>query len=232
MYQLIKEHFKSNFSKEDILFIDFEDYRLAGMEPGDIELILTTFVQLTGRHPRFLFFDEVQNLPQWSRVIRTLHNQRKYCIVVSGSNSKLLSFEIATELRGRYRDVLILPFSFSELLRFREVDYNERTYYTSGKGELLHIFDEYIHVGGFPEIVRLKTQLERHDLLQSYYRTVFYHDLLERHTIRTKNIIKAIMGYSLDTFSDLFSTSSFFNFIKSQKIAVRKHTTSSYHRDL
>ena len=58
MHQLISELLTNGLSKDDILFIDFEDYRLAGMEPGDIDLILTTFVQLTGRHPRFLFFDE------------------------------------------------------------------------------------------------------------------------------------------------------------------------------
>ena len=228
MYQLISDLLMNGFSKNDILFIDFEDYRLVGIEADNVESILTAFVQLSGRHPRFLFFDEVQNLPQWSRVLRTLHNQQKYNIVVSGSNSKLLSFQIATELRGRYRDVLILPFSFSEILRFRKVEYNERTYYTPGKGELLRIFDEYIHVGGFPEIVRQQTNLERHDLLQSYFRTLFYHDLLERYSIRTKNILETIMSYSLDTFSDLFSISSFSNFLKSNNVAVSKQTVSSY----
>ena len=128
MYQLIQELLKNGKrSKEDVLFIDFEDYRLSDFAAKDVESLFVAFNQLTGKHPTFVFFDEVQHLKGCSRVIRTLHNQRRYRVVVSGSNSELLSKEISTELRGRYRDILMLPFSFKEVLRFKEIAYSDRT---------------------------------------------------------------------------------------------------------
>ena len=121
IYQLILDLLKNGTSKDEILFIDFEDYRLTDMVASDIDALFMAFYQLTNKQPVYLFFDEVQNLPQWSRVVRTLHNQQKYKIVVSGSNSGLLAKEIATELRGRYRNILMLPFSFTEYLHFKQV---------------------------------------------------------------------------------------------------------------
>jgi len=117
MLQLIRNLLDSGHAnQEEILFVDFEDYRLKGFASADMDGLLAAFQQLTGHEPRFLFFDEVQHLPEWSRVLRTFHNRRRYRIVIAGSNSSLLSSEIATELRGRYEDAPLLPFSFRGLL--------------------------------------------------------------------------------------------------------------------
>ena len=102
MYQLIQFLQQGGrYSKEDILFIDFEDYRLGGFAGSDMDELFAAFHKLAGRYPRFLFFDEVQNLPDWNRVLRTLHNRRRVKIIVAGSHYRLLGREIATELRGR-----------------------------------------------------------------------------------------------------------------------------------
>ncbi|HDL85996.1 MAG TPA: ATP-binding protein, partial [Candidatus Acetothermia bacterium] len=102
MYQLIQSLLDTGrWTKQDILFLDFEDYRLTGFSPSEVEELFAVFQQLTGQYPQFLFFDEVQRLPNWSRVLRTLHNQHRFRIIISGSNSQLLGREVATELRGR-----------------------------------------------------------------------------------------------------------------------------------
>lgn len=80
MYRLIGNLLKKGLTKKQILFIDFEDYRLIGIQPADIENILSAFYQLTDQYPRYLFFDEIRNFPSWSRVLRTLHNQNRYKI--------------------------------------------------------------------------------------------------------------------------------------------------------
>ncbi|MFH0881089.1 MAG: AAA family ATPase, partial [Lentisphaerota bacterium] len=155
MYQLIEGLLQKKIcSKDDVLFIDFEDYRLADFTTADVDSLLVAFNQLTGKNPSYIFFDEIQHLPNWSRVLRTLHNQRRYRIVVSGSNSELLSKEVSTELRGRYRDMLILPFSFREMLRLRKVEFTERTFLTSSRGRILKVFDNYMEQGGFPEVLK------------------------------------------------------------------------------
>ncbi len=145
--------------KKDILFIDFEDYRLTGIEPTVIDDILSVFYQLADRYPSYLFFDEVQHLPEWSRVLRTVHNQNRYKIILSGSNSSLPSREFATELRGRYEDLLMMPFSFSELLKYMGISFDKSTFYTPQKGGLLKVFDDYLKEGGFPEVIKKKSRM-------------------------------------------------------------------------
>ena len=105
-------------ARDEILFVDLEDLRLDGFQPDDIARLLSAFHKLSGKAPRYLFFDEVHRLPSWSRILRTLHSTRKYAIVITGSNTKVLASGIATELRGKYEDCLILPFSFREFLSF------------------------------------------------------------------------------------------------------------------
>ncbi|MFO7535468.1 MAG: ATP-binding protein [Kiritimatiellia bacterium] len=229
MYQLIEDLLQSGTcAKDDILFMDFEDYRLADFTAPDVETLLTAFNHVTGKSPSFLFFDEIQRLPNWSRVLRTLHNQRRFHIVVSGSNSELLSREVSTELRGRYRDVLILPFSFREMLRLRGVEYSERTFLTAGRGRILKAFDAYLEQGGFPEVLKREVPAERRQLLQNYYRTIFYRDILERHNVKAKYVLEAMMRYCLNVFADLFSISAFEKTLKQSSLPGSKRTISNY----
>lgn len=228
MYQIISDLMEKGIEKKDILFIDFEDYRLTGMEPGVIDDILSVFYQLTDRYPSYLFFDEVQHLPEWSRVLRTLHNQNRYKIIVSGSNSNLLSREIATELRGRYEDLLMLPFSFPELLKYRGVSFEKSTFYTPEKGSLLKAFDDYLREGGFPEVIKKKSRMEKRSILQSYYQTLFYKDILERYDIRSNHLLESMMSYCIETMGELFSISRFAGMISESGLPASKKTISNF----
>lgn len=229
MYQLIHDLMgQGNWSREDILFIDLEDYRLTDFTAADTDALLAAFHQVTGKAPTFLFFDEIQRLHGWSRVLRTLHNQNRYRIVVTGSNASLLEREIATELRGRCRNILILPFSFPEFLRFHGIPHDERILLTPARGRVLKAFEQYLKEGGFPEVVKKETVLEKRELLQTYYRTIFYRDILERYNVKAKTILEAVMRFSLNTFSDLFSISMFEKELKRHQLPGSKQTISNY----
>ena len=229
MYQLIQDLLaQGNWSREDILFVDFEDYRLTDFTAADTDALLTAFQQVAGKAPTFLFFDEIQQLPGWSRVLRTLHNQNRYRIVVTGSNAGLLEREIATELRGRCRNILMMPFSFPEFLRFHGIPDDERTLLTPARGRVLNAFEHYLKEGGFPEVVKKETVPEKRELLQTYYRTVFYRDILERYNVKAKTVLEAVMRYSLNAFSDLFSISMFEKELKRHQLPGSKQTISNY----
>jgi predicted AAA+ superfamily ATPase len=229
MYQLIQDLMgQGNWNREDVLFIDFEDYRLTDFTAADTDVLLAAFHQVTGKAPTFLFFDEIQRLTGWSRVLRTLHNQNRYRIVATGSNAGLLEREIATELRGRCRNILILPFSFPEFLRFHGIPHDERTLLTPARGQVLKAFEQYLKEGGFPEVVKKENVSEKRELLQTYYRTIFYRDILERYNIKAKTVLEAIMRYSLNTFSDLFSISMFEKELKRHHLPGSKQTISNY----
>jgi predicted AAA+ superfamily ATPase len=229
MYQLIQDLLaQGNWSREDILFVDFEDYRLTDFTAADTDALLTAFQQVAGKAPTFLFFDEIQQFPGWSRVLRTLHNQNRYRIVVTGSNAGLLEREIAAELRGRCRNILMMPFSFPEFLRFHGIPDDERTLLTPARGRVLKAFEQYLHEGGFPEVVKKETVTEKRELLQTYYRTIFYRDILERYNVKAKAVLEAVMRHSLNTFSDLFSISMFEKELKRHQLPGSKQTISNY----
>lgn len=229
MYQLIQSLLeKGDCSKEDILFVDFEDYRLGEFTGDNMDELLAAFHQLAGRYPRFLFFDEVQHLQGWNRVLRTLHNRRRFNIIISGSNSKLLDREIATELRGRYEDITMLPFSFREYLGYRDISFTPVSLRTPARGNIVAAFDEYIRHGGFPEVIMARNEAERRKLLQSYFKTIFYRDILERYNIKARHVLDALMNEVLESYSGIFSITRFEKHLKEGGLPGSKRTISNY----
>ena len=229
MYQLIQSLLDTgNWAKQDILFVDFEDYRLSGFLAEDLDELLAAFQQLTGQYPRFLFFDEVQHIPEWGQVLRTLHNRRRFKIIVSGSNSQLLSQEVATELRGRYEDIRMLPFSFVEYLRYREISYSLATFHTPARGKIVAAFEEYLKYGGFPEVVMLGAPSKMRKLLQSYFHKIFYRDILERYHIKARYVLDALMREILEAFSETFSIGQFEKQLKNNDLPGSKRTIANY----
>ena len=233
LYQIIADLLRAGKAgRDDILLVDFEDYRLKDFRPEDIEHLLAAFHQLTGKAPRFLFFDEIQRLSSWSPIIRTLHNSRKYAIVVTGSNASLLGLEIATELRGRYEDILILPFSFREYLRFRKIDWDNALLATPERGRIVKAFDDYLHYGGFPEPAGLPEEAGKRRLLQSYFDTIYYRDVLDRHGIRARHLLDMMMRTILESYAAPFSISAFEKQIKAHGLSGSKRSIADYLRHL
>jgi hypothetical protein len=232
-YQLIGSLLGSGkAAREEVLFIDFEDYRLRDFRPEDVDSLLAAYFQLTGRAPRYLFFDEVHRLPLWSRVVRTLHNTGKYALVVTGSNASLLGSEIATELRGRYEDVLILPFSFPEFLDHRGISRTPATLASPESGLVLRAFDEYLRFGGFPEVANAADERAKRKILQTYFDTTFYRDVLDRHGIRARDLLELLMRNMLEGFASAFSISAFEKQVKSHGLAGSKRSIALYLRYL
>lgn len=233
LYQLIGDLLSSGRAvREDILLIDFEDYRLRDFRPEDMDRLLAVFYQLTGRPPRYLFFDEVQHLPSWSRVVRTLYNARKYAIVVTESNASLLGSEISTELRGRYEDTLILPFSFREFLAYRGVAWTPALLSTPESGLVLRVFDEYLRYGGFPEVASVTDERAKRRLLQTYFDMTFYRDVLDRYGIRARDLLDLLMRNMLEGFASTFSISAFEKQLKAHGLSGSKRSIADYVRYL
>ncbi len=233
LYQVISDLLGSNrASRSQVLFIDFEDYRLRGFRPEDMESLLAAFYQVSGEAPRYLFFDEVQRLPEWSRILRTLHNTRKYVIVVTGSNAELLGSEVASELRGRYEERLVLPFSLRELLRHRGVAWDPATLHTPESGLVTRVFDEYLRYGGYPEAVEVPEESGKRRLLQTYFDTVFYKDMVDRYGIRARHLLDLMMRNLLEGFGATFSISTFEKQLKAHGLAGSKRSIADYLRHL
>ncbi|MCD6085312.1 MAG: AAA family ATPase, partial [Desulfurococcales archaeon] len=137
------------------LYVDFEHELLVGVKSSELRELLVAFRELYGCEPEYVFLDEVQVVEGWERFVRRLRDSGQYRVYVTGSSSKLLAREIATQLRGRAITYLLLPFSFREYLRalnvrvdLRLIDYSDRV-----RGEVLHYLSKYVSEGGFPELV-------------------------------------------------------------------------------
>lgn len=230
LYQMIRDLLARGVPREAILFVDFEDYRLKGFRPGDMDALFAAFMRLAGKPPRYLFFDEVQALPDWSRVLRTLHNRRRFCVTVTGSTSALLRDRIASELRGRYEDVLLLPFSFREYLAFRGIAWDRALLHTPERGRIIQAFESFVRYGGFPEVCARPAEADKRKLLENYCATVVYRDILERHGVKARELLDRMLTALLAGSAELFSISAFAGQLRAAGLAGSKRTIANYLR--
>lgn len=130
-------------------YVNFDDERLASLRGEDLNVALETLYALNGDFD-VLFLDEVQNIPEWNLFVNRLLRQGMH-VLVTGSNAKLLSGELATHMVGRYHAVELFPLSFAEFCTFRGVDLTDKT--TLGAGLRQRALDDYLRQGGFPELL-------------------------------------------------------------------------------
>lgn len=138
--------------------------------------------------------------------------------------------EISTELRGRYTHLLVLPFSFREILAYRDFDMTN-VEYSIRKGDLMNHFKAYFENGGFPGILD-RDESSKRKTLANYYETIFYKDVLERHGIKARFLFEYLMKYTLDSYATIFSIGKFHEYLQSQKIEGSKKTIANYFHHL
>lgn len=206
-----------NKLKGDFVYINFEDNLLPELEKQDLNLILDCAKELYNKNITF-FFDEIQNVNNWENFIISLLNEH-YKVYITGSNSKLLSKEIATSLRGKSLSYLILPFSFKELINYKIGVLESNWENTDKKYEIKKQYQKYFLYGGFPEII-LSDNLElKNKLINNYFESVLYKDLVERLKIKNLKLVDITIKYLLNLFGNNFSISIFENYLKSNKIS-------------
>jgi len=165
-------------------YANFDDDRLAGMKTEDLNTLLSCVYQLYGTDIPYLFLDEIQDVDGWhlfvNRLLRTgLH------IFVTGSNARLLSSELATHLTGRYNEIRLFPFSFSEYCIFHGIDTAGIT--TKADAERKQAFMDYINNGGFPEMQNLRN---KRGYIQSLMEAILQKDIQRRFRIRNTDALR------------------------------------------
>lgn len=203
-------------NRDKIIYINFEDEWLLPIEREDLNLILESYYELYPENvgeKLYIFFDD--------------YDQEKVEVCVTGSSSKLLSKEIATQLWGRTLTYLIFPYSFKEFLRARSVTLERHFEYTHLRYRIKKLLQEHILFGGFPEIAERAEPLKT-KILQEYFDLIFYRDLVERYRIRNFGVVRDMMLYLVNNFSSYFSTNKYYNRLKSQGKKVSKNTLFTY----
>ena len=211
--------------KEVSLYLDFEDSALLTVKFDEVQEIANLFTEITGKEPRYIFLDEIQNLDKWETAVRTLLDRTPYNIFVTGSSSKLLSREIATQLRGRSLTYVLLPFSFSEFLNAKNVEL-KNVFTLVEQARIKSYLRDYLELGGFPEVV-LKEDL-REKILKEYFDTIFFRDFVERHELKSLGIARFIFSFVFQNFASEISVNKIVNYLKSEGKKFGKNTVYSY----
>jgi len=203
--------------KEKYGYVNFDDERLSNLKPSELNDILESIFHIY-KNVDFLFFDEIQNVDEWHLFVNRLQRTGLH-IIITGSNSKLLSSELASHLTGRYNIIELYPFSFNEFLKFKK--FTTQSYSTKNIGLLKSYFDEYLQNGGFPEIVKGANAVQ---YITNLFNAIVTRDILFRYNIKHKQTFKDIAIFLINNFSREIS----YNRIKKLFNLGSEHTAKNY----
>lgn len=208
---IIKQLAKEVGGDINTLIVNFEDERFIQRDLKLLREIFDTYIEKVKPVKKpFIFLDEIQNIPEWERFARGVHERKEATLVISGSSSKLLSAELATLLTGRNITFFAYPLSFKEFLRFRDISATTEIEALAKRVEIKRAFDEYMEFGGFPEVV-LSTDKKR--ILLGYFDTIITKDTIDRFNIREREKIRTLSKFYLTNISSPISFNKVSSFL-------------------
>lgn len=215
----LKDHlFSQGLNERHFLLMDMERLELKPIRDYKdfADHIDKYFQNVKGK--KVLFVDEIQEIKQWEKVIRSYLNTGEYDIVITGSSAHLLSSEIATLLAGRTIEVHMFPFSFKEFIEFNKIT------------DTIKGFKEYLIYGGMPAVYdfHLKEGQQRLKLLNSICNTIVLKDVVGRYNVRNVVLLEEIIRYILDNIGNIFSAQKIVDYLKSQKQNMTVDTVRAY----
>ena len=217
---------ENGVNEDNILLIDLELPKFNHIKTREqLDEIVLEFLE--EHHDKtYLFFDEIQNVSQWEISINGYFKLSNVDIYITGSNSKLLSKELATFLTGRYISIEMYPFSFNEFIDFKE-ELNQKAFFENEfNTDIENYFEEYISYGGLP--VTIDTKNHKEITLKDLYSSILLHDIVERYEIRNIGLFSRITKFILENIGNLISAHSIYTYLKHEKINITKSTIYNY----
>lgn len=174
-------------------YINFDDERLINFSVQDFNNLIIIWKKKFDS--KYILIDEIQNIANWERFIRRVHDEG-YKLFITGSNAKLLSSELSTHLTGRYQKIELFPFSFSELVEYCKID-TSSSLTSATKAKILKLFDEFLLHGGFPEYIKYKDN----EYLKRIYEDIIYRDIITRFGIKEVKSFRELTNYIFTNFA-------------------------------
>ena len=218
----IQEELKNRgISAENIFLISFESMKYNKIENFKQldEYIIDLTKNVKGKI--YFLFDEIQNVENWEKSINAYRVDLDCDIYITGSNSELLSGEMATLISGRYYQINIYPFSFVEFLQYKNEMEKTEDY------NLEDAFKEYIEYGGMPPIQQVAAE-DKYSYLGDIYNTILLKDIVTRHNIRNTDMLNRILNYVIMNIGKNFSATNIAKYMKHEKRRIAKDTILDY----
>ena len=215
-----------------IVHVNFEDERLKHMTADDLHLINEVHAELypaCAKRKCWYFLDELQTVEGWEAYARRLVDSSKVQLSLTGSSSKLLSEEIATQMRGRSIPIEVFPLSFSEFIRFNGImDSVPKDGWTERElGTLRNAMEQYLERGGFPDVQHVGAGI-RAGMLQGYVDAVLYRDVLERHEVPSIQALRYTMDYLFHNFARKISARAIVGVLRQMGVATGRESIANY----
>lgn len=189
LYQRMQQLLAEGHTWDEMLYLNFEDDRLAGFGEDDFNLILQCHAELSDKRPA-LFLDEIQNIDGWEKFARRLADT-KYSVYITGSNAKMLSRQIMTTLGGRYLTIEVYPFSLAEYLDYIGQPRDAKSLLaTEAKAKFMRSYNEYLHWGGLPESIGLPV---KRSYLSSTFQKIYLGDICSRNGIGNPGLLRLMV---------------------------------------
>lgn len=227
MFQHIRHLINTGHVKEEILYFNFEDDRIASLETTDLDLIKVCYQEMYDHKPIF-FLDEIQIVPKWEKFARRLADQG-YRVYITGSNATMLSSEIATTLGGRFMIRQVYPFSFREYLTLFDIRVSDPNTIYHYPTEISKLFESYFRYGGLPEVVRVS---DKRTWLSTLYQRIFFGDLITRYQIRNDNALRVLIRKLAENVKQPVSFNRLANVVSASGKNVSTDTVIDYLRYL
>lgn len=227
LFNVIERLKKLGVDDSKILYLNFEDERFT-LTSKDLDLILQSYMEIfpnLNLSECYFLFDEVQEIDGWEKFVSRLYSSISQKIFITGSNSKLLSREIATTLRGRTLTFEVYPLSFSEYLKVMFPLYNINK--SKDRAKVTSYFLKFMKQGGFPETIKMNKYL-RSKVHQEYFNTMLFRDLVDRFKISQISALKYFCKRLIANSSYEFSINKIYNDIKLQGYQIGKDSLYSY----
>ena len=226
MYQQIHNLMNDGISSLQIVYVNFEDERLLEIGVDDLNTILEIGIEFSGSKGKpYLFLDEIQNVDGWEKFVRRVADM-KYRINITGSNSKMLSKEIASTLGGRFMIVNVFPYSFKEYLSANHIENIMLAQIgTKKRADIVSQYEQYVTYGAFPELVDIKN---KRPFLNNIYQTVYLQDIITRNKITNDFAVRLILKKIAESVTKALSFNRLTNIVKSAGISIGKQTVINY----
>lgn len=219
MHMLRMEIKKKGITSDHILHYNFDSLEYEDMTAK--ELYTDVKKKLASDGKTYLFFDEIQEIQGWEKVVNSLVSDYDVDIYVTGSNSRMMSSEISTYLTGRYVSFQIFPLSFAEYLDFRK----KYASVDDPKKELVR----YVQLGGFPALhLRDYTKEEAYPVVRDIYNSTIFSDIVKRHSIRKLDQFERVVKYVFDNVGNTFSAASIVKYLKNEQRTLDSETVYNY----
>ena len=218
LLQIMEELKQKGIKDDHIIYMNFEDYDfLDYTEAKEFNKYIKE--KIKDKKKYYLFFDEIQNVKDFERVINSFRATMNVSIFITGSNSKLLSGELATVLTGRFISIKMMPFTYSEFLELKKLKNDEISENT---------LEEYIEWGGMPLIYNTNSEIERKMYLRDLYNAIILKDIVERNSIKDINLLNRIIQFMMENVGGILSSNSIAGYLKNEKINTSVDTVMNY----